>query len=105
MSNSSIGLIDKARSGTTIPGLSGPGSDSNKGVLRIPGASPSNGLVLYPGHSLWGRGILCCDDSVIGRYSFKRGVRLTVQSATYPLIVYEYIIWLYFSIIWVNFDP
>ena len=35
-----------------------PGSDGNKGVLRIPqgssitGASPTDCLVLYPGHSL-----------------------------------------------------
>ena len=37
---------------------SGPGSDGNEGVLRIPqsssitGASPSDGLMLYLGHSL-----------------------------------------------------
>ena len=48
-------------SGATTPGQSGPGSDGNEGVLRIPqssstaGTSPSDCLVSYPGHSL-GRG-------------------------------------------------
>ena len=47
-------------SGATTPGQSGPGSDGNKGVFRIPqcsciaGTSPSDCLVLYPGHSLGG---------------------------------------------------
>ena len=48
-------------SGATTPGQSGPGSNSNKGVLRIPqsysiaGTSPSDCLVSYPGHMLgWG---------------------------------------------------
>ena len=41
-----------------MPGQSGPGSDDNNGVLRIPqsfsitGASPSDCLVSYPGHLL-----------------------------------------------------
>ena len=45
-------------SGATTQGLSGPGSDGNKGVLLIPqsssitGTSPSDFLVSYPGHSL-----------------------------------------------------
>ena len=53
--------IDRALSGATTPGQSGPGSDGNEGVLRIPqssstaGTSPSNCLVSYPGHSLGGR--------------------------------------------------
>ena len=43
-------------------GQSGPGSNGNEGVLHIPqspnitGTSPSDCLVLYPGHSLVGRG-------------------------------------------------
>ena len=47
-------------SGATTPGQSGPGSDGNKGVVRIPqssstaGTSPSDCLVSYPGHSLGG---------------------------------------------------
>ena len=47
-------------SGATILGQSGPGSDGNEGVLRIPlsssitGTSPSDCLVSYPGHSLGG---------------------------------------------------
>ena len=42
----------------TTPGQSGPGSDGNKGVFRIPqissitGASPSDYFVSYPRHSL-----------------------------------------------------
>ena len=47
-------------SGTTIPGQSGPRSNGNEGVLRIPqsssitGISQSDCLVSYPEHSLWG---------------------------------------------------
>ena len=47
-------------SGATIPGQSGPGSNGNEGVLRIPqspsitGTSPSDCLVSYLGHSLGG---------------------------------------------------
>ena len=47
-------------SGATTPGQSGPGSDDNIEVLHIPqssnitGTSPSDCLVSYPGHSLWG---------------------------------------------------
>ena len=50
-------------SGATTPDLSGPGSDGNEGVLRIPqssstaGTSPSDCLVSYPGHSLGGGGL------------------------------------------------
>ena len=49
-----------ALSGATTPGQSEPGSDGNKGVLRIPqssstaGTTPSDCLVSYPGHSLEG---------------------------------------------------
>ena len=52
--------MDRALSGATTPGQSGPGSDGNEGVLRIPqssstaGTSPSDCLVSYPGHSLGG---------------------------------------------------
>ena len=47
-------------SGATTPGQSGPGSDGNKGVIRIPqssstaGTSPSDCLVSYPEYSLGG---------------------------------------------------
>ena len=60
----SIWPIDRALSGATIPIPSEPGSDGNKGVLRIPesssitGTSPSDCLVSYPGHLLWGGGRL-----------------------------------------------
>ena len=55
---SSIWLIDRTLSGATTPGQSGLVSDGNGGLLRIPqspsitGASPSDCLVLYLGHSL-----------------------------------------------------
>ena len=45
-------------SGATTPAQSGPGSDGNEEILRIPqsssiiGTSPSYCLVSYPGHSL-----------------------------------------------------
>ena len=53
----SIWTIDRTLSGTTDPGQSGPGSNSNKGVLYIPqiskaGASLSDCLMSYPRHSL-----------------------------------------------------
>ena len=52
-------------SGATTLGQSGPGSDDNEGVLRIPqsstiaGTSTSDCLVSYPGHSLGGVLPLC----------------------------------------------
>ena len=58
MSNSFIWPIDRALSQATSPGESGPRSDCNEGVLRISkssciaGASPSDCLVSYTGHSL-----------------------------------------------------
>ena len=53
----SIWLIDGTLSGATTSGQIGQGSSGNEGVLHIPqsfrtGASPSDGLVSYPGHSL-----------------------------------------------------
>ena len=57
---SSIQPIDSTLSGTTMPGQSGPGTDGNKGVFRVPqsssitGSSPSDCLVSYTGHSLGG---------------------------------------------------
>ena len=49
--------MDRTLSGATTPGQSGPGSDDNEDLLRIlqssmiNGASPSDCLVSYPGHS------------------------------------------------------
>ena len=65
MQFSSIQPIDRALLGATIPGQSEPGCNGNEGVLRIPqspsitGTSPSDCLVPYPGHSLWGVLLLC----------------------------------------------
>ena len=55
---SSIWFIDRTLSGATTPGQSGPGSDGNEGILRIPKSSSitrallSDCLVSYQGHSL-----------------------------------------------------
>ena len=52
--------MDRALSGATTPGQSGPGSDGDEVVVRIPQSSsiawtsPSYCLVSYPGHSLGG---------------------------------------------------
>ena len=53
----SIRLIDRTLSSATTPGQSGPRSNGNEGVLCILqiskyGASPLDGLMSYPGHSL-----------------------------------------------------
>ena len=64
---SSISPIDRTLSGTTTPGQRGPGSNGNEGVLHISqssnitGASPSDCLESYPGHSLGGVLTLCRD--------------------------------------------
>ena len=55
-----MGYIDRALSGATIPGQSGPGSNGNEGVVCIPQSpgisetSSSDCLVSYLGHSLGG---------------------------------------------------
>ena len=53
----SIWPIDRTLSGATTPGQSGPESNGNEGVFCIfqistAGASPSDNLMSYPGHSL-----------------------------------------------------
>ena len=53
-------LTHRTLSDATTPGQSGPGSNGKEGVLYIPksssitGASPSDYLVSYQGHLLWG---------------------------------------------------
>ena len=70
MQLNSIRLTVRALSGTTTPGLSGPGSDGNEGVFCIPqsssiiGTSPSDCLVSYLGHSL--RGVLPLRRGAVG---------------------------------------
>ena len=65
MQFSSIWPIDRALSGATTPGQSGPGSNGNEGVLYIPESSsitrtsPSDCLVSYLGHWLVGVLPLC----------------------------------------------
>ena len=73
----SIQPIDKALSGATTPGQSGPGSNGNEGVFRIPqspsitGTLPSDCLVSYRGHS-FGRGLTPCRGTVGVFYSPSR---------------------------------
>ena len=55
--NNSIWPIDRTLTGTTTLGQSGLGSNGNEEVLHISqssktGASPSDGLISYPGHLL-----------------------------------------------------
>ena len=58
MLNSSIWFIDRTLSGVTTSDKNGPVKDDNDGVPCIPqsssiiGASPSDSLVPYPGHTL-----------------------------------------------------
>ena len=60
MQFSFIWFIDRALSGATTPGQSGPGSGGYEGVLHIPqnssitGTTLSDYLVSYPGHSMEG---------------------------------------------------
>ena len=67
MSNSSIWPIDMSLSGTTTLGQSELESDGNEGVLHLSfssktGASLSDCLMSYTGHSLgWGILALCRD--------------------------------------------
>ena len=75
MQFSSIQPIDKALSGATTPGQSGPGSNGNEGVLHIPqsssitGTPPSDHLVSYPGHSLGGGVLSRCRGAISVFYS------------------------------------
>ena len=74
----SIWPIDRTLSDATTPDQSGPWSDCNKGLIRIPlcsnitGASPSDCLMSYPGHPL---GVLSiCWDPIGVFYSPSRFV-------------------------------
>ena len=76
MSNSSIWPVRRTLLGATPPGQNGPGSNGNGGVLRIPKrssvrvGSPSDCLMLYPGHSLWaGEVLLLCRGAIGVFYS------------------------------------
>ena len=70
--------IDRALSGATIPGQSGPGSNGNEGVppyspkLSITGTSPTDCLVSYTGHSLVGGVLPFCRGAVCVFYSPRR---------------------------------
>ena len=75
MSNSSIWSIDRTLSGAATQSQSGPRSDDNEWVLCIPqsssiiGASPSDFLMSYLGHSLSGGVLPLFRDAVCVFYS------------------------------------
>ena len=77
---SSIWLINRTLSDATTPNQSGPGSEGNEGVLRIPqnssitGTSSLDFFVQYPGHSL-GVVLPLCRGAVVVFYSLKRLAR------------------------------
>ena len=83
MQFSSIQPIDRALSGTTIPGQSGPGSNGNEEVLHIPqsssitGTSPLDCSVSYLGHSLGGSPL--CRGAVGVFYSPSRLDKIKVE--------------------------
>ena len=60
---------------------------------------------LFISYSSLAQTYLCCDYSVIRRYSFKRGVYFTVQCAMNPFLIHEDVIYLCFSIICVGGGP
>ena len=78
MLNSFIWAIDRTLLGDTTPGQSGPGSDGNEGVIRIPQtssiteASSWDGLVSYQGTGVSSR-----------RY---QGITLTVDGLNWVLM-------------------
>ena len=81
---SSIWPIDRTLSGATTPGQSGPGSYGNEGVvcIRPKLQHPWNltiSLVLYPGHSLRGRGSSLCRGAVSEFYSTRRMGKLRLH--------------------------
>ena len=75
MSNTFIWPIDRTLSGATTSSQSGPGSDSNEGVLYIPQSSSITGTTLsdclmsYEGHSLRGGVLPLCKDAIGVFYS------------------------------------
>ena len=77
MQFSSIQPIDRTLSSATTLDQSGPGSNGNEGVLRIPQSSSITGtptsdcLVSYPGHS-FGRVLPLCRDAVCVFYNPSR---------------------------------
>ena len=88
---SSIKPIDRALSGATTPGHSGPGSNGNKGVLRISQGSSITGtslldcLVSYPGHSLGG-GLTAwqrCSQCILHPQPTGQGIRGKMLSARF----------------------
>ena len=64
--------------------------------------SHNESFSLFVSYSSGGSGVSLRWNSVIGRYTFEREICLTVQNAINPLLIYECVIYLWFSIIWVD---
>ena len=90
----SIWPLDRTLSGATTPGQSGPGSNANEVVHHIPlsssitGASPSDGLMSYPGHLLGGGSYLSAEMQSV--YSTNQadwaGYERNLKFLTYKLV-------------------
>ena len=89
--------IDRALSGATTLGQSGPGSNGNEGILYIPqissitGVSPSNCLVSYTGHSLEGWFLPLCRDAVGVSYPSWLGYSHLKQVNTSDLVAKKFL--------------
>ena len=87
MLSTSTWLIDRTLSGATTPDQSGPGSDGNKRVLRIPqsccntGTSPLDCLVSYQGHSL---GMFSPSAEIRSVYSAVPADWMLIEGGSYP---------------------
>ena len=85
-------------SGTTTPGQSRPGINGNVGVLRVPQrsrteASPSDGLVSYPGHSLGKSSQQRCSLRILQSFlllEYPRGVM--VKAMDCGIVVSEFVL-------------
>ena len=96
MQISSIKPIDRALSGATTPGQSGPGSNSNEGVLHIlqsssiTGTSPSDCLVPYSGHS-WGglTPLQKCSRCILQPQPTEQYTELNIKSFSFQIIQFS----------------
>ena len=82
-----------ALSGTTIPGMTGPASNGNEGVLCIPqssnitGTLPSDCLVSYQGLSLGVEVLFLCREAFVVFYNYFCVIRINTAFSEYGRIV------------------
>ena len=88
MLNNFICPIERTMSGATNLSQIWPGRKGNEGVLcisqksRITGASPSDCLALYPGHSFWERSYASVEMQLV--YSTAQADWVKYQLSTHP---------------------